>query len=127
MYKRQHEWVAYEYAYYLRILRELLPELQLTEARAVGGGARSRAWNQIKADVLNVPYQRLDGNEFGTWGCALIAGKAAGLFENLAERAAESAVRAEAPVQPDAGRQAVYAPLIDQYIALQGLLTAHYS
>lgn len=121
------ESVAYEYAYYLRILRELLPDLQLTEARAVGGGARSRAWNQIKADVLNVPYQRLDGNEFGTWGCALIAGKAAGLFENLAERAAESAVRADAPVRPDAGHRAVYAPLIDQYIALQSVLAAHYS
>jgi xylulokinase len=32
------ESVAYEYAYYLRILTDLLPGLRLTEARAVGGG-----------------------------------------------------------------------------------------
>ena len=39
------ESVAYEYAYYLKILLELLPELKLVEARVVGGGARSGVWN----------------------------------------------------------------------------------
>src|SRR5690606_38680896 len=48
------EGVAFEYAYYLRILRELLPGLALDEARVIGGGARSAVWNQIKADVLGV-------------------------------------------------------------------------
>ena len=33
------ESIAYEYAYYLKILKELLPELELVEARVVGGGA----------------------------------------------------------------------------------------
>ena len=63
------------------------PNLELVEARVVGGGARSQVWNQIKADVLNVPYQRLKGNEFGAWGAAMIAGKAAGLIDDLAEHA----------------------------------------
>ncbi len=75
------ESIAYEYAYYLKILRESLPGLVLVEARVVGGGARSEIWNQIKADVLNVPFQRLKGGEFGAWGAAMIAGKAAGLIE----------------------------------------------
>ena len=48
------ESVAFEYAYYLRILRELLPDLHLTAARVAGGGARGAAWNQLKADVLGV-------------------------------------------------------------------------
>ncbi len=121
------ESVAYEYAYYLRILTELLPELRLTEARAIGGGARSAVWNQIKADVLGVPYQRLDGNEFGTWGCALIAGKAAGLFDDLAARAAESAQPVGAPIQPVVDRRAVYDPLVEQYIALQSTLNGFFT
>ena len=78
------ESVAYEYAYYLGILRDLIPGLSLIEARVVGGGARSPVWNQIKADVLGVPYQPLPGSEFGTWGSAMIAGKAAGIFDDLA-------------------------------------------
>jgi xylulokinase len=53
------ESVAFEYAYYLKILVEQLPEMRFSETRAVGGGAHSQAWNQIKADVLNVPYRRL--------------------------------------------------------------------
>ncbi len=121
------ESVAYEYAYYLSILTELLPDLRLTEARAVGGGARSAVWNQIKADVLGVPYQRLDGNEFGTWGCALIAGKAAGLFDDLEARAAEGAQPVVAPVNPVADRRAVYDPLIQRYIALQSTLNGFFA
>ena len=61
------------------MLGEYIPNLELTEARVVGGGARSDVWNQIKADVLGVPYQRLAGDEFGTWGAALVAGKAVGI------------------------------------------------
>ena len=95
------ESVAFEYAYYLKILRGLLPELRLVEARAVGGGARSPAWNQIKADVLGVPYQRLSRGEFGTWGSALIAGKAVGLFDDLAETAARTAQPEGEPVRPE--------------------------
>lgn len=116
------ESVAYEYAYYLKILRELLPGLELIEARAVGGGARSPIWNQIKADVLGVPYQRLTGNEFGTWGAALIAGKAAVLFDDLAAKAVETAHPAGEPTCPVPEHAEIYAPLIEQYVRLQSSL-----
>jgi xylulokinase len=116
------ESIAYEYAYYLRILRELLPRLELVQARAVGGGARSPAWNQIKADVLGVPYQRLQGSEFGTWGAAMIAGKAAGVIGDLAAHAEAAAVEAGAPALPDPARHALYQPLVEKYIQMQGML-----
>jgi xylulokinase len=121
------EGVAFEYAYYLRILRELLPDLELTEARAVGGGARSRVWNQIKADVLGVPYQRLTGAEFGTWGAALIAAKAAGLVDNLAERAGEGARPAGEAARPNAEIHQSYQPMVDRYIRMENILHQFYS
>lgn len=120
------EGVAFEYAYYLRILKDLLPGLALVEARAVGGGARSRLWNQIKADVLGVPYQRLNGSEFGTWGAALIAAKAAGLVDDIAARAAEVARPAGEPARPDPASQSVYKPLVDRYIQMESMLHQFY-
>jgi xylulokinase len=116
------ESIAFEYAYYLKILKELLPELKLVEARAVGGGARSGVWNQIKADVLNVPYQRLKGNEFGAWGAAMIAGKAAGLINDLAAHAEEAALLNGEPSHPSKTNHEIYLPLIEKYIALEQTL-----
>ncbi|MCL4805063.1 MAG: xylulose kinase [Anaerolineae bacterium] len=116
------ESIAYEYAWYLRILREYIPNLELTETRAVGGGARSDAWNQIKADVMGVPYQRLARTEFGTWGAAMIAGKAAGIYDDLAAVATAHARPAGDPIRPSADNHEVYRPLVDRHIALQAQL-----
>lgn len=117
------ESVAFEYAYYLGILRDLIPDLTLVEARVVGGGARGAAWNQIKADVLDAPYQRLKRAEFGTWGCALIAGKAVGIFNDLAEMAARSTGLDGSPFTPRPEAQALYQPLVEKYIHLQQMLS----
>ena len=122
------ESVAYEYAYYLGILNELLPGgLVHSQARVIGGGARSQVWDQIKADVLNVPYQRLNGSEFGTWGSAMIAGKAAGLFDDLAQKAAEGASLNGQPFQPNPDLRAVYDQQISKYIRMQQALVEFFN
>jgi len=116
------ESVAYEYALYLSILREMIPNLNLIEARVIGGGAHNPVWNQIKADVLGVPYQRLERAEFATWGCALIAGYAVGLFNNLAAAAEAAAAPHGDPFHPDPEAHAVYVPLAEKYIRWQQTL-----
>ncbi len=116
------ESVAYEYAYYLEILRELIPDLRLYEARVVGGGARSPVWNQIKADVLGVPYQPLMGNEFSSWGSAMIAGKAAGVFDDLATVASEHALPAGDSLQPNLATHAAYRAHVAKHIQWQATL-----
>lgn len=113
------ESVAYEYAYYLGILKDLIPGLALIEARAVGGGARSQVWNQIKADVLGVPYQTLQRSEFGTWGCAMIAGKAVGVFDDLAETATVTTRPAGESVRPRVEAHETYQRYVEQYIGWQ--------
>jgi xylulokinase len=121
------ESVAYEYAYYLKILKELLPEIKLAEARVIGGGARSGVWNQIKADILNVPYQRLKGNEFGAWGAAMIAGKASGLIHDLAIHAEQTALPSGEPSFPSKVNHELYLPLIEKYIALEKMLNQYFT
>jgi xylulokinase len=120
------ESVAFEYAYYLQILRDLLPAFALVQARVVGGGARSQNWNQIKADVLGIPYQRLQGNEFGTWGAAMIAGKAAGLILNLAEHASKTVFMYGLPASPNLEIHEIYKPLIAKYIKMEDILDGFY-
>ena len=117
------ESVAFEYAYYLTILRELIPSLNLIEARVIGGGSRSNLWNQIKADVLGVPYQPLKGAEFGTWGSAMIAGRAAGIFGDLAEVAYERAHPEGNVISPSANEHDLYQPLVREHIRWQTILS----
>jgi len=118
------ESVAFEYAYYLKILRDMLPDLQFVEARVTGGGAKSPVWNQIKANVLGVPYSHLKRAELGTWGSAMIAGKAVSLFSDLAETAYNNASVEVPSLEVDPEIHALYAPLIDQYIKLQEILAS---
>ncbi len=117
------ESVAYEYDYYLSILRKLIPNLNLLEARVIGGGARNPLWNQIKADVLGVPFQRLQRAEFATWGCALIAGYAAGLFSDLAGTAEAAAAPHGEPFHPDPETHVAYTHLVEKYIRWQQTLS----
>jgi xylulokinase len=121
------ESVAFEYAYYLNVLCAQLPDLKFLQARAVGGGARSRLWNQIKADVLQVPYQRLQRSEFGTWGSALVAGKAVGLYNDLASTALQTALPDGSPIEPNPSNRSIYAPLVDKYIRLEEMLNHYFN
>lgn len=118
------ESIAYEYAYYLGIIRSLFPGLTLSEARVVGGGARSPLWNEIKAAVLGVPHRRLKRNELGIWGSALVAAKAAGLIDDLAAAAYELSWPEETLIEPREADHQRYQPLLQQYIRWQTVLAS---
>ena len=113
------ESIGYEYAYYLRILRALLPDLRLIEARAIGGGAQSGAWNQMKADILGVPYRRVLRGESATWGAALIAGKACGLVPDLVGSALQSAPVSGDVLEPRTAMRSVYDHAFERYLRWQ--------
>ena len=117
LYRALMEGVAYEYAYYLSIVTGLLPDFDVCETRVIGGGARSNLWNQIKADVLGVPYVTLNREEFGVLGSAILAGYAAGVFDDLvqtSQRFTEVSTR----VEPKPENHEFYQPLVEEYIML---------
>jgi xylulokinase len=116
------EGVAYEYAYYLHILRSLWPEQQLSEARVIGGGAQSPVWNQIKADVLNVPFRRVMRAESATWGSAMIAGRACGAVTNLGEAALTCSPLEESLHRPNLLLRETYDRAISRYLGWQKTL-----
>lgn len=116
-YRAMLESLGYEYAYYLRILRGLLPEGDFREARVTGGGARSALLNQIKADILGLPYVRLNREEFSVLGSAILAGYAVGVFDDLAATAQRFTQPTER-IEPDIAAYKLYQPYVDEYIKL---------
>ena len=81
---------------------------------ATGGGAKSRLWTQIKADVLGVPVVSLETDDAGTVGCAMLAGVAVGLFRDLPE-ARRTMVREIGSCTPNPERQAEYDRIYRRY------------
>jgi len=68
----------------------------------IGGGARSRIWNQIKADVMGIPMIRMDVDEAGPLGGAILAGTGVGIFKDVAKVAERrAAVREIFKPKPD--------------------------
>jgi xylulokinase len=103
------EGIAYEYATWA----ELAPG-RLSEARVLGGGARSKLWNAIKADVLGIEWVPSVRQECGVLGDALIAAGATGHIDDVAAVAKEWQETAE-PVRPDPNRHAEYRLLLTAY------------
>jgi len=110
------ESVAFEYATYLEAMRELYPEVDFERIFGIGGGARSPVWNQIKADVTGVPYQRVAAEETATRGTALIAGSAVGLIDDLGRVA--GAVETREQLDPDPARHELYRERLPRYVEL---------
>ncbi len=125
LYRSLLEGVAYEYAYYLDIERSLLPDLAFREARVIGGGSRSDLWNQIKSDVLGLPYVQLSREEYAVLGSAIVAGYAVGAFDDL-KATAKSFVEPVSRVESRPQYHAYYRPLVDLYVSLIDTLRPTY-
>jgi xylulokinase len=79
----------------------------ISELHAVGGGARSPLWLQIKADICNTPLRVPQVTEAACLGAALLAGVGAGVHRDLAGAVAQ-AVRIERSVEPQPDDVAAY-------------------
>lgn len=125
LYRSLLEGVAYEYAYYLGIERSLFPDMEFKEARVIGGGSKSDFWNQMKADVLGIPYVQLNREEYAVLGSAIVAGYAVGIFDDL-KATAKGFVEPISRLEPRPKYHAYYRPLVDLYISLFDTLRPTY-
>jgi xylulokinase len=126
LYRSILEAVAYEYGHYLRILKDLYPEVKFTQVRAVGGGARSDFWNQLKADVLGIPYARLNRPEFSVLGLAVIAGYSVGVFKDI-KSTIRRFVRPVRRIEPRLRYHRYYEQYIQLYMKLSEALQGCYA
>ncbi|HEB33019.1 MAG TPA: hypothetical protein ENI15_19415 [Spirochaetes bacterium] len=84
-YRSMLESFAYEYGFVLNVMKKNYPEINFSEVRVIGGGARSGLWNQIKCDVTGLKYTKLTRDDFTLLGDVLIAGHAVGIYKDLKE------------------------------------------
>src|SRR4029077_1621949 len=83
------------------------------EIRATGGGARSQFWRQLLADVFDRPIVRTTVDEGPAYGAALLAGVAAGVFEDVDEACSRVSLR-PGTCEPDMAQVRAY----DDYYAI---------
>jgi xylulokinase len=95
--------------------------IAINELVAVGGGAKSERWLQLKADILNRPLRVLSCREAACLGAALLAGTAAGAWSTLEEAVAQTVKYAREFV-PAPGRAADYAERFSVYQQLHPAL-----
>jgi len=96
---------------------EVLEDLgiKVTEIRALGGGARSKIWNQIIADVTKRPVITTNHDEDAAcMGAAMLAGKSIGIYKDL-EDAAKKVVRVKEKFVPNPDNLKIYEKIYSKY------------
>ena len=114
LYRAMLEGISYEYGIYAGIIHELIPDLAFNKVISVGGGAKSRLFRQIKADVLGTSVSTIQQTETALLGCCAIAGNAAGLFPRP-ESMIEAVIRTDESQTPDPGLYSFYQQRVSVY------------
>jgi xylulokinase len=104
-----------------RALGCLCPQGPREPIRCVGGGAESRLWNQIRADVFGHPVQTVTLTEGGIQGAAILAGVGAGWYSDAAAGAGE-VIRAAETWTPSAAATRRYEAVFRSFCAVHDAL-----
>lgn len=112
IYKACMEGVVYEMVTNYEYLKP--SGVHFTKLHATGGGAHSKVWMQMKADMLNKEIVSLETVDAGTVGSAMLTGIAVGVFKDLDE-AAGIMVKPMATYKPDLEKHNEYMKIYERY------------
>jgi len=99
------EGLSFEFRGMLESVRERGADLE--EIRAIGGGAKSDLWLQIKADIADKRIVRPEVTEGGSLGAAVLGGIGIGAYKDAYD-AVEKVVRIKDTFEPDKERVKLY-------------------
>ena len=110
-------------AYMLRRDLEGLQKLGVgaSELRVLGGGAKSRLWSQIKADVCNTPVIMPSHREAAVMGAAMLAAVGVGYYPDIPS-AAQVMARPGTRLEPDPANRRLYDATFDLYVSIYDTL-----
>ena len=91
--------------------------VRIDEVRVSGGTAQSETWNQIKADVLNIPVAVPTVRETALLGAAILAATALGWYPDMAT-AIRSMVHIDHTLEPNQSVRGTYDAGFQAYVDL---------
>ena len=102
--------------YELRLNLDLLRAggVQVDVLRAIGGGAKSELWLQLKADITGIPVVTPRVKEAAAFGAALLGGVGVGVFDSAAEAAERFLVLTDT-YTPEPARHTAFSRLYELY------------
>lgn len=102
--------------YILKRNIDALADMGITvkEVRSLGGGSKSKIWNQIKADINQVALETVKSKEAASLGAAILAGKATGSFESI-DSAVENMVEVKERIVPSEKHKEAYEKGYEMY------------
>ncbi|MDO8550332.1 MAG: xylulokinase [Ignavibacteria bacterium] len=109
------EGVAYSLKDCLELSRGL--GLEITEVRISGGGARSKLWRQILADVFNTEMVTLTTTEGAPYGAALLSAVGTGEYSSV-EEVCEKTIKISESTKPAADSIRLYEEYYQIYKSL---------
>ncbi len=95
--------------------------LDIRSTNLCGGGARSKVWRQICADILEMPVRILTTEQGPGYGAAILAMVGTGAYGSV-EEAADRIVRTSETIQPDPDRFDAYRKRYETFRKLYPLL-----
>jgi xylulokinase len=120
------EGIAYEYAFYLSVLRDLYPGHQFRRLSSIGGGSTSDLFLSIKADVLGLEGLSFLAGDTALVGSAVIAGNGAGVFSDFREPVRRT-IRERRVIPCDRHRHESYRPAAARYLRVLEAMTDLYT
>ncbi|MEX0655710.1 MAG: xylulokinase [Phycisphaeraceae bacterium] len=106
------EGVTYGMADALEIMQGM--DIAVDTVRLSGGGARSRFWRQLQADVYGQRVATINSDEGPAYGVAILAGVGTGVWRDVPE-ACQAVIRETEMLTPDGELSKCYAGWHEQY------------
>lgn len=89
----------------------------IRELRAIGGGAKSERWLQMKADTFDMPVSSMQISEAASLGAAMLGGIASGCFASIQE-AVDKMVKVKRVYEPDKEKNKQYQEKYEEYLKI---------
>lgn len=103
----------------IELLRDA--DVSVNEVRASGGGAKSKLWLQMQADIYNASIVTTNVSETGCVGAAMLAAIGAGHFKD-AEEACNQIIKPISVTEPQPKNVEMYEDFYQTYRSLYGTL-----